>query len=394
MTIRNNTIVLFLLILAKFCVGQLSEPPDKNVFFIQPQIRIGKIINNMPEMPDRTLSVFGDINIAWQTRGKQIWNQYYNYPQVGLLVSAGYLGNNDILGHSISVVPNLSIRLSNWKKVNIHMLVGIGLSYFTKIYDEIDNKENGLIGTRITNKSLLAFDLNYHLSKQFLLTAGVSASHYSDGHFQLPNFGINIPAINIGVKYFPTTFPKEYYNYDSLVRYNKSLLFNIKFGVGYHEFGSTIKPTGGPKYPIYTVTAYLSKRLNTILNFQFGINYNYYTSYYDFIISQEYYNSHKHFKASSIIAFAGIEFFIGKFGFSGQLGTYIYNEFYKDLQDLRSMDRGWKYQSSRYITTRLGAQYYIFNPIKSTKLNPWIGVFLKSVGGAADFAEICIGCAF
>jgi hypothetical protein len=119
LTIRNNTIFLFLLILAKLSVGQLSEPPDKNVFFIQPQIRIGKILNNMPEMPDRTLSVFGDINIAWQTRGKQIWNQYYKYPQVGLLVSAGYLGNNDILGHSISVVPNLSIRLSNWKKVNI-----------------------------------------------------------------------------------------------------------------------------------------------------------------------------------------------------------------------------------------------------------------------------------
>ena len=348
----------------------------------------------MPDMPDRTLSVFGDINIAWQTRGKQIWNQYYKNPQVGLLVSAGYLGNNDILGHSISVVPNISIRLSNWKKVNIYILLGTGLSYFTKIYDEIYNKENGLIGTKITNKSLVAFDLNYHLSKQFMLTAGVSASHYSDGHFQLPNFGMNIPAMNIGVKYFPTTFPREYYKYDSLITYNKNLQFNLKFGVGYHEFGTAVKPTGGPKYPIYTATAYLSKRLNTILNFQFGINYNYYTSYYDFIISQEYYNSNKHFKASSIIAFAGMEFFIGQFGFSGQLGTYLYNEFYKDLQDLRSMDRGWKYQSARYITSRLGAQYYVFKPVKTTKLNPWIGAFLKSNGGAADFAEICIGCAF
>jgi len=85
---------------------------------------------------------------------------------------------------------------------------------------------------------------------------------------------------------------------------------------------------------------------------------------------------------------------VGKFGFSGQLGTYLYNEFYKELQDLRSDEKGWKYQTSKYITARLGAQYYIFNPIKSTKLNPWIGAFLKSVGGAADFAEISIGCAF
>ena len=89
-----------------------------------------------------------------------------------------------------------------------------------------------------------------------------------------------------------------------------------------------------------------------------------------------------------------MEFIIGKFGFSAQLGTYLYNEFYKDLQDLRSMGRSWRYQSARYITTRWGAQYYVFKPITTTKLNPWIGAFLKSNGGAADFAEICIGCAF
>ena len=394
MTIRAHIIILFLLVLTKYSTGQQSEPPDKNVFFVQPQLRIGKILDNMPNTPDRTASVFGDINIAWQTRGKQIWNQYYKYPQVGLLLSAGYLGNNDILGYSISVVPNISIRLSNWEKANINVLLGLGLSYFSKKYDEIDNKENGLIGTSITNNTLVSFDMNYQLSQKFVLTAGISASHFSDAHYQLPNFGINIPAVNIGVKYFPKTFPKEYYQYDSAINFNKKFLFNLKFGLGFHEFGSAVKPTGGPKYPIYTATAYMSKRLSPIFNFQFGINYNYYTSYYDFIVSQEYYSSNQHFKSSSIIAFAGGEFIIGNFGFTGQLGTYLYNEFYKDLQDLRSMNQSWRYQTSRYVTFRLGAQYYIFNPIKSTKLNPWIGAFLKSVGGAADFVEISIGCAF
>ena len=394
MTKRVHIIILFLLILVNHSIGQLSEPPEKNTLFIQPQIRLGKIIDNMPNMPDRTLSVFGDVNIGWQTRGKQIWNQYYKYPQVGLLVSTGFLGNNDILGYSISVIPNISIRLSNWKKANINLLLGLGLSYFTKKYDEIDNPENGLIGTRVTNTSLVSCDMNYHLSQKFVLTAGASISHSSDAHYQLPNFGMNIPAFNIGVKYFPKTFPTSYYKYDSIVQYNRKFLFNVKFGIGFHEFGTVIKPIGGPTYPIYTVTAYMSKRLNTIFNFQFGINYNYYTSYYDFIESQEYYTENKHLKSSSIIAFAGIEFLVGKFGFSGQLGTYLYNEFYKELQDLRSDEKGWKYQTSKYITARLGAQYYIFNPIKSTKLNPWIGAFLKSVGGAADFAEISIGCAF
>lgn len=348
----------------------------------------------MPEMPDRTVSVFGDVNIAWQTRGKQYWNQFYKYPQVGLLVSAGYLGNNDILGYSISVVPNISLRLSNWKKANINVLLGLGLSYFTKTYHEIDNEENKQIGTRVTNRTMVSFDLNYQLSRKFILTAGVSASHYSDAHYQLPNFGMNIPAVNIGVKYFPKTFPTAHYKYDSLRGHSKKFLFNMRFGIGYHEFGTVVKPTGGPKYPIYIAAAYLSKRLNTIFNLQFGINYNYYTSYYDFIVSQDYYTTNQHFKSSSIITFVGIEFLIGNFGFTGQLGTYLYNEFYKELQDLRTIEARWKYEASRYITARLGAQYYIFNPIKTTKLNPWIGAFLKTVGGAADFAEISIGCAF
>jgi hypothetical protein len=375
-------------------VGQSEKATKKSDFLVQPQVRIGKILDNMPDMPDRTVSVFGDINLAWQTTGKQSWNQYYRFPQVGFMISAGSLGNYEILGYTISIVPNLSLPLSKWNRLNIYLLMGTGFAYFSKIYDEIDNPANKLVGTRITNKSIVSLDMNYHLSKHIILTGGFSAAHYSDGHIQLPNFGINIPSFNIGIKYFPGAFPEEFIKQDSVFDYHNKFLFNLRFGIGINELGTTIKPTGGPKYPIYTATAYMTKRLNPIFNLQFGLNYNYYSGYYDFIESQAYYDDNKHFRSSSIIVFTGMEFLIGKFGFTAQLGTYLYNEFYNDLQELRGTPKTWRFYSARYITTRLGAQYYLFNPMVSTKLNPWIGAFLKSNGGAADFPEISLGCAF
>ena len=38
-----------------------------------------------------------------------------------------------------------------------------------------------------------------------------------------------------------------------------------------------------------------------------------------------------------------------------------------------------------------GATYYLFSTRKTTRFNPWAGIFLKSNAGQADFVEISIG---
>lgn len=366
----------------------------KNSFFIEPKVRFGPILEIYPDLPERNLTFSGEVNLAWQTTGKKYWHQPYKFPQVGLIVAYSSFGNDDILGHELSLVPNLTYQFTNFGKFTLTGSVGIGFAYFNKPFHRINNPENKLIGSILTNKTLLALNLDYIINTNLHLTGGVSYLHYSNGHNQLPNIGINIPAIQVGLKYFTKGFPENFYKSDSIPDFCKKWLFNIRLGLGSHEFGDPVKPDGGPKYPIYNLSFYLSKRLGAVTNFHAGIHLNYYTSFYDFIIFQEFYSEKQRQKSITAIGFAGVEFLIGHISFTGQMGLLLYNPFYRDLQQLNGTTDGFNNAAKRVLSFKFGVQYYAFETSRTTRFNPWLGLFIKSNAGQADFLEISIGCAF
>jgi len=374
--------------------GQTKQETLKNYFFIEPKVRMGPVLDIYPNLPEHSRAVSSEINLAWQTAGKQYWDQPYNFPQIGVLFALTNLGNNDILGQEFSVVPNLVYRFKQFGRFELSGMFGIGFAFFNKPYNRIDNPQNKLIGSFITNKTILAISMDYELSHKFRLSSGFSYLHYSNGHYQLPNIGVNIPAFQFGVKYYTNGYPAYFHTQDSIQTFQKRWLFNFRIGLGIHEFGDPEKPVGGPKYPVYNGSVYISKRLGIVTNFHAGLHINYYTSFYDFISFQELYKEDQHLKSLTAIGFAGIEFFIGKFSFSGQMGVYLYNPLYKDLQEIRNETSGFKNIMKRVLSYKLGTQYYLFNTKYTTRLNPWIGIFLKSNAGQADFTELSIGCAF
>jgi len=305
--------------------AQQQQMALKNYFFIEPKVRLGPVLDIYPDLPEHSMAVSSEINLAWQTAGKQYWNPHYNFPQIGVLLSLTYPGNNDILGQEFSLVPNLAYRFHKFGRFEFSGMIGLGIAYFNKPYHRIDNPQNKLIGSSITNKTILALNLDYKLSYTFHLSGGVSYLHYSNGHNQLPNVGINIPAFQLGVKYFTKGYPVRFHPEDSSLSVQKKWLFNFRIGLGIHEFGDPVKPVGGPKYPIYNSSVYFSKRFSIVTNFHVGLHINYYTSFYDFISFQELYKENQHLKSLTAIGFAGIEFFIGQFSFTTQMGVYIYN---------------------------------------------------------------------
>ena len=46
------------------------------------------------------------------------------------------------------------------------------------------------------------------------------------------------------------------------------------------------------------------------------------------------------------------------------------------------------------MTNRFGVNYYIFDPMATTKHNPSVGIGLKTLGGKADFIEFRVGIGF
>ncbi len=380
-------------VLAQSDSTRTELPLPKKCIVIEPGIRIGKIIKNFPDFPERCPAVLSEINIGQQCSGNKKWHQLYGYPTAGVAFIYGIMGNDDIIGRSFTILPNLSFTTKKYRRWGFQWKVGMGFAFFSKKYDRVTNPDNRLIGTTMTNMAMGSVDFRYDISKYYTILLGVSGIHYSDAHYQLPNIGINFPAVNLSLKYFPSGRPNLYKN-DSLPDFANKILFNVRLGFGANEFGGSLHPTGGAKYPIYTGSLFLSKRYSHKNNVQLGIHINYHTAFYDFIIQQEIYDSHQRIRAFTGQIFLGHEFIIGHFGLITQLGIYFYNPFFGKLQEIQGYSTGFSNWIKRYNSNKLGVNYYFTNPLKTTKNNVYIGIALKANFGQADFPELSIGCAF
>ncbi len=334
-----------------------------------------------------------ELNIGFQAKGKKSWHQLYHYPQPGLAFVFAELGNAPVFGQALGLVPNLSFNTKRSRKIGAQISVGMGFAAFNKPYDVLENPDNNLVGSRVTNMTFLKAHLWFRLSPSFALKAGYGAFHCSNGHYTLPNLGINLPVYSLGLKYIPGD-PAAIKKYDSITRPDKHWRLNTLFGIGRHEFGSSTKPTGGPKYMIYQVAVYGTKRLRYINSFQAGIFFSYYSGFYDYTINHELFDEHEHMKAMVVTVFAGHEFMIDRVGLVAQLGLNVYNPFFKEFKKVQKAPEDFELFSKTYITNKLGIQYYFGDPTFSSRHKFFAGIYIKANFGQADFAELATGYTF
>lgn len=365
--------------------------PQKNSFFIEAIVNSGKIVQNYPTFPKNNFSMIGEINLGWQTMGTKAFHHIYGFPQLGISFVYAYQGNDVVLGRTYAVMPNISFHAWRKEKSDLEFRIGSGFAYFPVMHHPTENPTNTLIGSHITDIS--SFSLNYRrkLNKKLQLKLGASTFHFSNGHYQLPNIGINSIVFTTGLKYFPNelkTLPER----KKIAKEKHPLLFNIRFGLGVHEFGNELGPVGGPKYAIYATSFSVSKRLGRVSNVHAGLMSKYYTNYYEYIVDSNVYKSNQHLKASTFVFFLGHEFMCGKMSLLTQGGINLYNPFYKYYEQYRK-NNVFKFAET-YFCSRLGFQYYFFKPTPERRFNIYTGIFINANFGQADYDEISVGISF
>jgi long-subunit fatty acid transport protein len=81
--------------------------------------------------------------------------------------------------------------------------LALGLGYVTHPFDRISNYKNLAIGSHFNAAVNLMAEARYRINYYLSLSAGISLQHFSNGSLKLPNYGINLPLLNIGVAYRP-----------------------------------------------------------------------------------------------------------------------------------------------------------------------------------------------
>lgn len=388
-------ILTFLFVIANISIT-LAQPVTDTLhryWSIEPSFHLGYIVKNSGDVPESINPSSFELNIAVQTNGGKDWHHIFGFPKVGCSFFLWDLGNRKELGQMAGVVPNITFNTQaiNWYSPKVNL--GLGLAFFNKQYNYDTNPADYYIGSKMTAYAYVSAYIQPSIGRHLNLKTGFMVAHCSNGHYQVPNLGINLPSVFLGITYTPGELPKRFLQRDIAVPENK-IRFNIRTGIGVHELAETKGPVLTPKYAIYVNDIYLSKRYGKVSNVQLGIEVNYYNSYYNYIVNNDYFLSQQRLKATVMGFFLAHELMISRFSLLTQGGINVYNQFYNKYSERDGKPDDFKRVTKKIFSTRLGVQYYLFDPKYCTRSNVFIGAYIKANFGQADFLCSQIGFVF
>jgi hypothetical protein len=129
------------------------------------------------------------------------WQQHYGYPSYGLGVYSGAIGNPDILGTPNAIFGFVSFPVYQTRKTSFVVEPAVGLTYDLKPHDSEENPMNDAIGSKICVYFNLNFGGRTAISREMDLTYGFDLSHFSNGRTFVPNYGLNMAGLNVGMLY-------------------------------------------------------------------------------------------------------------------------------------------------------------------------------------------------
>lgn len=272
----------------------------------------------------------------------------------GVAALFGNTGSKEYLGSMAALFPYINFTLLKEGRFKSEFRAGMGTGYIQKPYDVNSNHKNVLIGSHINIFLNLLWLNHLRLSQNTSLMAGISLSHFSNANTKLPNLGLNIPALSVGINYQI----KPIRNLDSSIKIKPvdKNQFYIHISVGTKQ-SPWIESN---HYGIEYMESGWQHTLRTSDQYSFGLALFHDPSqehlYLDTIVTLGI-TKHSPWNVGPYLSF---EKRIGKFGVPVQLGAYL---FYSEVGQL--------FQN-------VGIKYYL-------NKNWVVGGYLLAHWGKADF---------
>ena len=193
------TAFLFVLLFISQTWGQTEQ--EKNPLSIGLRSQYGYIMNHSESMEYITGQHFAAFEVYFEksTTGTKEWQREYNLPKWG--VAFYHAQVNEYFGSISTVHPYISFPIIKNKALDLDFRLGGGLGYVSKIFDAEDNFKNTAIGTHLNSTFSFMLDAQFNITDPLKLHTSIAFTHFSNSSFTLPNLGINIPTIGLGLTY-------------------------------------------------------------------------------------------------------------------------------------------------------------------------------------------------
>jgi hypothetical protein len=304
-------------------------------------------------------SYFGELSIQQQTDGRKAWQVVNRLPQVGVALFYGNTGSRRYMGSMAGVFPFVAWRLYKTARFNSSLRTGAGLGWVQKPYDKITNHKAVLIGTHVNGYFAFLCQAEVKLFSNLHAAAGISFSHFSNGSSTLPNLGLNIPALSVGLRYEPQETPMILkLKKDTTLKKSSVSFFTT---VGLKQFPWI----GSKRYAVNTFQLEWSRRYCASGRYAGGT-----VLFYDRALEVDPAGiPDRKRKGNKLQAgvFVGYEHLFGRLSVPLQLGAYVYNH---DIYSSLFQQLGFRYRINRHWTAQLS---------------------MKTHSGKADFIHAGIG---
>jgi len=369
--------ILVLFYIGFFLGDVLAQTSIKPIFSnVQYHYFLGRIVKHTPQFtPAITENTqLHELSFNFKSKKHKKWHQTHHYPKFNFNLIYVDFGDDAIFGNSYNALVGLNYAKYDPLFVR-HLNLKFGLNYSTKPYNRFTNPTNNVIGSHLNLTVKIDFGYSYKLTEKLHLSASVSVKHHSNGRVETPNKGINVLGGQIGLQWNVEN-SNETDNLPILdFTINKKHQFTFSLGYGRHEM---VKEYNGPKYPVYVAGFFAQKRLNTLLNLSYGVEYVYFKSAYHAIIDNAIVPGKPHWHAGKISPYAGVDFLYGRFAIAALIGFYPYKPIL----------------TAGKIPTKFGFKYYLHSNDSMAPNTFFIAGYLKTHFAVAEYLEFSVGCRF
>ncbi len=315
-----------------------------------------------------------ELSLIKATYGKKYWEQLYGYPWIGITYWYSNLGTSSYLGSAHAFFPHINFELYSTKKLNLGFRLGAGMGYLTKTFDRLTNYKHLAIGTHMNFAGNVMFDIRYQANPRLYFTGGISLTHFSNGSFKLPNYGLNIPALHAGVAYQLTKpnrhIERRLYDPTKPLEFDIHHILEIDF-VGVVGF-KNLEAIFGQKFFVYSLYGNIRKEISLKSKLGMGWDISYDDSDYKMLEKKQISINNKiSLVKTGISASYGLA--VGKLSFDFNFGMYVY------FNDLDKSDGAFYH--------KIGLKYDLTDKL-------FANITLKTHWGKADYIGWGIGYRF
>ena len=337
--IKLLSYLFFIFVFVSQALAQ-SITNTSSIWFIKPVVNNGFILvhrNNISHLVKGNPTIY-ELNIGKSSSGNKLWQIENNLPDIGISLQCIDFKNPLQLGYALTASPYIEIPLNKTPKI-LRPIIRLcwGLTYITKSYDSIENKENRAIGSHFNSFVQFRCFWSFKLSNLLRIEPGITFTHASNGKAKNPNLGLNVASLNLGINYsIQSKANQSITKVDSSTKAKSKneLIFFTAIGFNQKQIASPILKT-------FVYSFAYQRNLRNSHKYVLGIDV-----FYDQNYLIDYENVFKN-KAQGIDQLRmsiklGYSYNVGRLSFPFELGYYFFQ----------------KTNPDELIVNRLGVRYY------------------------------------